>query len=73
MNEKSAEPLENLPGAHPYEEFLKGQRKREAAWSAERAAKKAKVNSSPVETLQRGTSEKTVELDKVEKTENLQR
>ena len=73
MNEKLAEPLENLPTADPYEEFLKGQRKREATWSAERAAKKAKVNSSPVETLQRGTSQKTVELDKVEKTDNLQR
>lgn len=73
LNEKPAEPLENLPAADPYEDFLKGQRWREATWSAERAAKQAKVNSSPVETLQRGTSEKTVELDKVEKTENLQR
>ena len=73
MNEKLAEPLENLPTADPYEEFLKGQRKREATWSAEHAAKKAKVNSSPVETLlQRGTSQKTVEFDKVEKTDNLQ-
>ena len=73
MNEKLAEPLENLPTADPYEDFLKGQKKREATWSAERATKKEKVNSLPVETLQRGTSQKTVELDKVEKTENLQR
>ena len=67
FNEKPAE--QSAPD--PYEEFLKGQRKREATWHAERAAKNAGVNSPPVETIQRGTCQKTVELDKVKKTDNV--
>lgn len=50
---------------------MKGQRKREATRRAEPAAKNTGVNSPPVETIQRGTCQKTVELDKVEKTENV--
>ena len=68
FNEKTAEPS----APDPYEEFLKGQRQREATWRAERAAKYAGVNSPPVETIQRGKCQKTVELDKVEKTANIQ-
>ena len=68
FNEKTAEPS----APDPYEEFLKGQRQREATWRAERAAKYAGVNSPPVETIQRGKCQKTVELDKVKKTANEQ-
>lgn len=32
--------------AHPYEEFLAGQRRREVEWASNRAAKKAKVMAS---------------------------
>ena len=53
------EPL-NPPAVDPYVEFIKAQKKREAMWSAERAAKRAKVNSTQVENsreMRRGASQ----------------
>ena len=73
MKTKAAvEPL-NPPAADPYAEFLKAQKKREAMWSAERAAKRAKVNSTRVENSReiRSGASQISEGDKVQNSENL--
>lgn len=75
MKTKAAvEPL-NPPAADPYAEFLKAQNKKEAMWSAERAAKRAKVNSTRVENSReiRSGASQISEGDKVQNSENLQK
>lgn len=48
VDKEHVEPVVTSPAEDPYEEFLKGQRKRQAVWNEQRAARRAKVVHTPI-------------------------
>ena len=49
MDKQHVEPVVTSPAEDSYDEFLKGQRKRQAVWNEQRAASRAKVVHTPTE------------------------
>ena len=49
MDKEHVEPVVTSPAEDPDEEFLKGQRKRQAVWNEQQAARRAKVVHTPIE------------------------
>ena len=61
MDETRVELVVTSPAEDPYEEFLKGQRKRQIVWNAQQAARRAKLVHPPMENseMQKGENAKT--------------